>query len=569
MFQPPLMQQAFAGAASTGGEQQKPNQTGQWAFTAPVVTAPTAPTGVASNTGAIPGAYHVISPGYTHYQMLGTGAAYTHYALTPGTMIGASNQAAYLQLPAGCHQLGTYQYMATAQPSQGGAEYGLSTHSVSVSGHQPFATQSPDPSVSSALSLGQATTPTSVPGAASSLAQAPPPSFHMASQASGTQAGALAGSAGSGFCSEMQHPPSAPYGISGIATAASSNSVPVAAEGSNPAGLASDSTAAAASAGPLPGSAWLAEAQRNVSDAGGPASVAGPSLATAGQCAASLSHALDIESAGGASQYGLASLAWAGSVLQGDGIPNSLGPTGASADLTERPLLYAEERQPPKLRKTEVPAARLRKVLAFIQRVGRRPTRKSRDPAEKTLGTWLHRFICNDDGVKDRASAALPQPEFDFIMRAIETAPDAKQVADKAIALANIEAIAERALQLRAVPLRGDVSGCGKKLHNIRQVGSGGTLLTIILPSFSQPHAPFATCALRVHSPPTCMAHAACGGLNLIWFGLAPLRSGTLGLLSPRGGSCGRATCLGQGSGVRPSARASGGVNRAVRHAPF
>ena len=103
------------------------------------------------------------------------------------------------------------------------------------------------------------------------------------------------------------------------------------------------------------------------------------------------------------SPFGLASLALAGEVLQGD------NPT-------------------PRPRKTEVPAARLRKVLHFIQQMGRRPTRKSRDPAEKTLGIWLHRFICNDDGVKDRAQNAMPPHEFDFIMQTIESSPDAKQV---------------------------------------------------------------------------------------------------------------------------------------------
>jgi len=144
------------------------------------------------------------------------------------------------------------------------------------------------------------------------------------------------------------------------------------------------------------------------------------------------------------SPFGLASLALAGEVLQGDN-------------------------PAPRPRKTEVPAARLRKVLLFIQQMGRRPTRKSRDPAEKTLGIWLHRFICNDDGVKDRAQNAMPPHEFDFIMQTIESAPDAKQVADKQVALSNVEAIAQRALSLQAVPLRGDASGCGKKLHNIRQ----------------------------------------------------------------------------------------------------
>ena len=229
----------------------------------------------------------------------------------------------------------------------------------------------------------------------------------------------------------------------------------------------------------------------------------------------------------GAGPYWLASLALAGEVIQNDS-PN-----------------------PPRPRKTEMPAVRLRKVLGFIQEKGRRPTRKSRDSAEKTLGVWLHRFICNDDGVRDRAQKAMPPHEFDFITQAIASAPDAKQVplpppsppptlpptlppthspnysaappptcphalassrledahtpgsavtptppmpprlctlhlctqcpctppaahrvqvTDKQVALSNVEAIAQRALSLQAVPLRGDASGCGKKLHNIRQV---------------------------------------------------------------------------------------------------
>ena len=112
---------------------------------------------------------------------------------------------------------------------------------------------------------------------------------------------------------------------------------------------------------------------------------------------------------------------------------------------------------------------RLRKVIEFIQRSGRRPTRKSTDPTEKSLGIWLHRFTCNDDGVKDRAQGSLSPEEFTTMVRMIEQAPDAKQVSDRQIALANIEAIAERASLLNALPLRGDPSGCGRKLHNIRQ----------------------------------------------------------------------------------------------------
>jgi hypothetical protein len=43
------------------------------------------------------------------------------------------------------------------------------------------------------------------------------------------------------------------------------------------------------------------------------------------------------------------------------------------------------------------------------------------------------------------------------------------QMSDRQVALNNIEAIAERAAILNALPLRGDASGCGRKLHNIRQ----------------------------------------------------------------------------------------------------
>ena len=71
--------------------------------------------------------------------------------------------------------------------------------------------------------------------------------------------------------------------------------------------------------------------------------------------------------------------------------------------------------------------------------------------------------------VRDRAQAAVPGDEFCSMVSIIEGAPDSKQVADRAIALANIESIAERAQALHMLPLRGDVSGCGRKLHNIRQ----------------------------------------------------------------------------------------------------
>ena len=158
-------------------------------------------------------------------------------------------------------------------------------------------------------------------------------------------------------------------------------------------------------------------------------------------------------------------------------------------------------------RRTEVPATRLRKVVEFIETTGRRPTRKSRDGNEKSLGIWLHRFTCNDDGVRlpsdltrpaahfisrprrafsrpppsaprvracppqvrDRAQAAVPGDEFCSMVSIIEGAPDSKQVADRAAALANLESIADRAKVLHTLPLRGDASGCGRKLHTIRQ----------------------------------------------------------------------------------------------------
>jgi len=120
-------------------------------------------------------------------------------------------------------------------------------------------------------------------------------------------------------------------------------------------------------------------------------------------------------------------------------------------------------------RKSELPAVRLRKVVTFIESTGRRPTRKSADPQEKTLGVWLHRFMCNDDGVKDRARESVGQDDFERIMGRIEASLDAKQVADRAITIANVETIAQRAKAIKALPLRADPSGCGKKLHNLRQ----------------------------------------------------------------------------------------------------
>ena len=71
--------------------------------------------------------------------------------------------------------------------------------------------------------------------------------------------------------------------------------------------------------------------------------------------------------------------------------------------------------------------------------------------------------------MRDRAQAALPADEFAAMVTIIEKALDSKQASDRAIALSNIESIAERAAALNALPLRGDVSGCGRKLHNIRQ----------------------------------------------------------------------------------------------------
>ena len=52
----------------------------------------------------------------------------------------------------------------------------------------------------------------------------------------------------------------------------------------------------------------------------------------------------------------------------------------------------------------------------------------STDPEEKTLGIWLHRFSCNDDGVKNRARATCPPDDFRVMLQAIASAPDARQV---------------------------------------------------------------------------------------------------------------------------------------------
>ena len=67
-------------------------------------------------------------------------------------------------------------------------------------------------------------------------------------------------------------------------------------------------------------------------------------------------------------------------------------------------------------------------VVAFIEATGRRPTRKSANPHEKTLGVWLHRFMCNDEGVKDRARQSVGEDDFETIMNRIEASLDAKQV---------------------------------------------------------------------------------------------------------------------------------------------
>ena len=76
----------------------------------------------------------------------------------------------------------------------------------------------------------------------------------------------------------------------------------------------------------------------------------------------------------------------------------------------------------PPRRRTEQPVDRLRKAIEFIERHGRRPTRKSKDPDEKTLGIWLHRFTCNDDGVKDRARQAMSAADFEDTLKRIDAA---------------------------------------------------------------------------------------------------------------------------------------------------
>ena len=66
-------------------------------------------------------------------------------------------------------------------------------------------------------------------------------------------------------------------------------------------------------------------------------------------------------------------------------------------------------------------------AVAFIEANGRRPTRKSKDPEEKTLGIWLHRFTCNDDRVKDRVRASMDETEFNQLLTSVEGSLDAKQ----------------------------------------------------------------------------------------------------------------------------------------------
>ena len=206
-----------------------------------------------------------------------------------------------------------------------------------------------------------------------------------------------------------------------------------------------------------------------------PAATASDASGVAELHAAALPHG-ELNGAGVNSSGWLDSLAWAGQVVLQGG-PNVL--QGGPKPLTAHPGHIHVRVQPmgrggrgmpsSAPRRTEVPAIRLRKGTEFIQQTGRRPTRKSSDPVEKSLGIWLHRFTCNDDGVKDRAQAALSAEEFSSMVALIENSPDAKQVSDRAIALSNIEQIAERAAALNALPLRGDASGCGRKLHNIRQ----------------------------------------------------------------------------------------------------
>jgi hypothetical protein len=126
---------------------------------------------------------------------------------------------------------------------------------------------------------------------------------------------------------------------------------------------------------------------------------------------------------------------------------------------------------PRKPRKTEAPSVRLRKVCDFVLKHGRRPTRNSVDPEEKTLGIWLHRFMCNYEGVKYRTQLSLPPETFELMLATIYNAPDAKQAADRVNALSSIEVIAQQALKLDDMPMRGvsDSSGSGKKLQAIRQ----------------------------------------------------------------------------------------------------
>ena len=121
------------------------------------------------------------------------------------------------------------------------------------------------------------------------------------------------------------------------------------------------------------------------------------------------------------------------------------------------------------VRRAEIPVSRLQSVHEFVKRNGRRPTRNSSDAEEKRLGIWLHRFTSNDDGVKDRARQWLNDDEFEAMVTFIEHAPHVKQVANRSIALANIEQIARHVAAFNALPLRNDPSGCGRKLHNIRQ----------------------------------------------------------------------------------------------------
>lgn len=122
-------------------------------------------------------------------------------------------------------------------------------------------------------------------------------------------------------------------------------------------------------------------------------------------------------------------------------------------------------------RRTELASVRLRQVATFIQRHDRRPTRNAPDPAEKSLGVFLHRFLCSYERSRNRMKVTMPMAEYHAVLDIIDAAPNARQVMNRESVLSAIESIAVRSVELGAVPRYADASGAGRKLTDLHRVG--------------------------------------------------------------------------------------------------